>query len=242
MLSATEQTSVDSATTADQLKALNDPTIIQPSIWLDTEWDQYKHGSEEATWTLAGLWARRIRDGQDLALRLKVPFVYDRSDAASGHADVGGLGDIEIGTGTAFRVSNTWRTAGGIELHADTASNPALGDSVWRLHSSWSVAHDVTNWLSLTFTADYNHSIAEENDVEPQRYLELSLPATFILPTIGRSVRITKQKSILKTATTGLTRWTWAWLSAFRMYQSFSAPHWRSSLTAAIKSFKRTSR
>ena len=182
VLSATEQTSVDSATTADQLKALNDPTIVQPSIWLDTEWDQYKHGSEEATWTLAGLWARRIRDGQDLALRLKVPFVYDRSDAASDHADVGGLGDIEIGTGTAFRVSNTWRTAGGIELHADTASNPALGDSMWRLHSSWSVAHDVTKWLSLTFTADYNHSIAEENGVSPQRYLELSLPATFILP------------------------------------------------------------
>ena len=183
VLPAAEPSSVDSApAAADQLTALNDPTIIQPSIWLDTEWDQYKHGAEEATWTLAGLWGRRIRDGQDLALRLKVPFVYDRSDAASGHADTGGLGDIEVATGTAFRLSNTWRTGGGIELHADTASNPALGDSVWRLHSSWSVAHDFTNWLSLTFTADYNHSIAEANDVEPQRYLELSLPATFILP------------------------------------------------------------
>jgi len=67
-------------------------------------------------------------------------------------------------------------------LHADTASNPALGDSLWRLHSSWSIAHDVTNWLTLTPTVEYSHSIAEENNVAPQRYLELSLPTTFILP------------------------------------------------------------
>jgi hypothetical protein len=33
----------------------------------------------------------------------------------------------------------------------------------------------------LTFTAEYNHSV-EEHNVEPQRYLELSLPSTIILP------------------------------------------------------------
>ncbi|PYK16525.1 MAG: hypothetical protein DME55_12060, partial [Verrucomicrobia bacterium] len=183
VLPAAEPSSVDSASTAaDQLKALNDQTIIQPSVWLDTEWDQFKHGAEEATWTLGGLRGSRVSDQQDWAVRLKVPFVYDRSDKASGHADTGGLGDIEVATGTAFRLSNAWRTGGGIELHADTASNPALGDSVWRLHSSWSVARDVTNWLTLTPTAEYSHSIAEKHNVSPQRYLELSLPGTIILP------------------------------------------------------------
>jgi len=182
-LSAAEQTSVDSATTAaDQLKALRDQTIVQSSTWLDTEWDHYKHGAEEVTWTLAELWAWHVRDQQDWAIRLKVPIVYNRSDEASGHAEIGGLGEIEIATGTAFRLNETWRTGGGIELHADTESNPALGDSVWRLHFLWSVAHDVTNWLTLTPTAEYSHSIAEENNVAPQRYLELSLPVTFILP------------------------------------------------------------
>ena len=53
---------------------------------------------------------------------------------------------------------------------------------MWRLHSSWSVAHDVTDWLTLTPTAEYSHSIAEEPNVAPQRYVDLSLPATFILP------------------------------------------------------------
>ena len=182
VLSAAEPSPPPAAAAADQLKAVNDPTIIQSSVWLDTEWDQYRHGAEEATWTLGGLWGWRVNDRQDWAVRLKVPFVYDRSDEVSGHADVGGLGDIEVATGTAFSLSNTWRTGGGIELHADTASNPALSANVWRLHPSWSVAHDFTNWLSLTFTAEYNHSIAEEHNALPQRYLELSLPASFIFP------------------------------------------------------------
>ncbi len=180
---AAEPLSIDSATaTAEQLKALNDRTIITSRVWLDTEWDQFKQGAEKATWTLGGLWGWRARDEQDWALRLKVPFVYHRSDEASGHADIGGMSDIEVATGTAFRVSDRWRTGGGIELHANTASNPALGDSMWRLKPFWGVARDVTDWLTLTFNADYNHSIAEEHNAPPQRYIELSLPASFILP------------------------------------------------------------
>ena len=54
-LSAAESSPSPAAAAADQLKALNDQTIIQSSVWLDTEWDQFKHGAEEATWTLAGL-------------------------------------------------------------------------------------------------------------------------------------------------------------------------------------------
>ena len=183
VLPAAEPSSVDSApVAADQLKALNDQTIIRSSVWLDSEWDQFKHGAEEATWTLGGLWGSRVSDRQDWAVRLKVPFVYDWSDEASGHANIGGVGDIEVATGTAFRLSNAWRTGGGIELHADTASNPALGGSVWGLKAGWLVSHDITDWLTLTPTAEYSHSIAEEHNVAPQRYLELSLPATFILP------------------------------------------------------------
>ena len=181
-LAAEPSSSESSAAAANQLKALNDQTIIQSSVWLDTEWDQFKHGAEEGTWTLGGLWGWRVSDRQDCALRLKVPFVYDRSAEASGHADIGGLGDVEVATGTAFRLSDKWRTGGGIELHTDTASNPALGDSVWRLHTSWSVAHDVSSWLTLAPTAEYSHSVAETNNVAPQRYLEVSLPAIFILP------------------------------------------------------------
>src|SRR5207237_6664084 len=94
---------------------------------------------------------------------------------------LGGVGDAEIGVGTAFRLS-TWRTAGGIELHTDTASDSILAEKVWRLKAGWGVAHDFSKWLSASFNADYNHSVAERDDVRPHRYLELSLPATLIFP------------------------------------------------------------
>jgi hypothetical protein len=181
-LLAAEVLSGSTESTADQLKQLNDRTIIGSYMSLDTEWDQFKHGAEKARWTAAGLWGWPVSDRQDWAVRLKLPVVYDRSDEASGHADIGGLGDIEVGTGTAFRLNNRWRTGGGIELHGNTASSPALGDSAWRLHSFWAVARDVPVWLTLAPTAEYSHSIAEEHDVAPQRFLELSLAATFILP------------------------------------------------------------
>ena len=179
---AAEMPTESDAAAVEQLKALNDRTIIVSRVWLDTEWDQFKQGAEKATWTLGGLWGWRAREQQDWAVRLKVPFVYHRSDEASGHTDIGGMGDIEVATGTAFRLSDRWRTGGGIELHADTASNPALGDSMWRLKPFWGVARDVTDWLTLTFNAEYNYSIAEEHNAPPQRYIELSLPTTFILP------------------------------------------------------------
>src|SRR5438034_7365281 len=117
-LLAAEPSPPPATAAADQLKALNDQTIIQSSVWLDTEWDQYKHGAEEATWTLGGLWGSRVSDRQDWALRLKVPFVYDGSDEAWGYDEISGLRDIEVAAVTAFSLSNTWRTGGGIELHA----------------------------------------------------------------------------------------------------------------------------
>jgi hypothetical protein len=167
---------------AEQLKQLNDQTIIGNRVSLGSDWSQYKHGEENATWTLAGLWGWPISDWQDWGIRFKLPFIYHRSDQASDHAEVSGLGDLEIGTGPAFRLNDTWRTGGGIELHGDTASDRALAESVWRLKQGWGVSHDVTDWLTLTFNADYNHSIVEKHDVRPQSYFELALPATLILP------------------------------------------------------------
>lgn len=179
---AAEVSSDSQAIAAEQLKQLNDQTIIESRILLDTEWEHFKHGAEKATWTLAGLWGWRVSECQDWAIRLKLPFVYERSYESSGHADIGGLGDIEVGTGTAFRLSNRWRTGGGIELHADTASDPVLAERVWRLKPVWGIAHDVTDSLTLTFNAEYNHSVAEQHNVAPHRYLELSLPGVIILP------------------------------------------------------------
>jgi hypothetical protein len=182
VLPAAERAPDSETEVAEQLKQLNDQTIIGSRIFLDTEWDHFTHGAEKATWTLGRLWGWRVTECEDWAIRLKVPFVYDRSDEASGHASTAGLGDIEIGTGTAFRLSKTWRTAGGIELHADTASDSALAEKVWRLKPGWGIAHDVTNWFTLTLNVEYNYSIAEHHNIAAERYVELLLPGTIILP------------------------------------------------------------
>jgi hypothetical protein len=171
-----------SSTAAEELKQLNDQTIIGNRMSLDSEWEQFKHGAGKATWTVAGLWGWPVSHWQDWGIRLRLPFAYDRGDQASGHPEVGGVGDVEIGTGPAFRLNDTWRTGGGIELHGDTASDRAIAENVWRLKAGWGVSHDVTDWLTLSPSADYNHSIIENDNVSPQSYLELSLPATFILP------------------------------------------------------------
>jgi hypothetical protein len=182
VLPAAEPATDSEATAAEQLKQLNDQTIIGSRVFLDTEWDHFEHGAEKATWTLAGLWGWRVSACQDWAVRLKLPFAYAHSGEISDHVDTGGIGDVEFGTGTAFRLNKRWRTAAGLELHADTASDPSLAEKVWRLKSAWGIAHDVTDWLTLTFNADYSHSIAEEHNVPPQHYLELFLPGTIILP------------------------------------------------------------
>jgi len=167
---------------AEQLKQLNDQTIIGNRVSLGSDWSQYRDGAEKATWTLAGVWGWPISDWQDWGIRFKLPFVYQRGDDASDHPEVGGLGDFEIGTGPAFRLNDTWRTGGGIELHTDTASDRAFAESVCRLKPGWGVSHDITDWLTLTFSADYSHSIVEKHDARPQSYFELALPATLILP------------------------------------------------------------
>ncbi len=118
-------------TTADELKQLNDRTLLATHVSLEFEWDQFKDDSEKGIWTVNGLLGWRVNDWQDWAIRFNLPFVYDRIAGGSDHRDTGGVGDVEIGTGTAFRLSDTWRTAGGVELHADSASDPSFAENVW---------------------------------------------------------------------------------------------------------------
>src|SRR5437773_11012032 len=118
---------------ADELKQLNDRTILNTYLSWESEWNQFKHVEEKAVWTLSGLWGWPASDWQDWGVRVKLPLAYHGSDQPSVHADVGGLGDGEIGAGTGFRLSRAWRTAGGIELYADTAFDSDIATKEMRL-------------------------------------------------------------------------------------------------------------
>ena len=157
----------------------DDPTLLLRRAWADTEWNHFKDDREDLKLELGGLWSWRVSERQEWAVQLKLPVAGHVAGEAEGDADALGLGDIEVGTGTAFRLGHAWRTGGGLELRTPSATDDVLGDNVWRLKPFWAVAWDATGWLTLTPRVEYNDSFAEESGVLPQEYLEMYLPATF---------------------------------------------------------------
>jgi hypothetical protein len=170
-----------STSATQDLKELTDPTILRTRVWLESEWNEFARGSDDGKLTLGAVYAWRISPQQDWAVRLKVPVAWHEAGDVLGDTDEVGSDDVELATGTAFRLNKAWRTGGGLELHADTASNDAVGDGVWRLKPFWSVACDATRWLTLTFTAEYHESLAAQTGIGPQRYCELLAPVAILL-------------------------------------------------------------
>ncbi len=167
---------------AEELKSQEDPTILKRRVWSDTEWNSYEGGSQDIEETLGTLWAWRVSDHQDWAVRLKVPFEFHVAGDDPADSDQQGLGDIKLGTGTAFRLGETWRTALGLEMRFPSATDDDLGDNVWQPQLLGTVAWDVTRQLTLSPSVEYNQSIAEEDGVNPQQFMEIYFPATYLLP------------------------------------------------------------
>ena len=170
--------SPDAAT--EELKALNDPTILESRIWLDSEWNKFKDNSSDLQQTVAGVWAWPISGHQDWGVRLKVPFIMHFAGDASGDAEKQGLGDIELAMGTALRLSKTWRAGGGLQLRTPSGTDEDLSDNTWRLQEFGAVAWDATPWLTFSPSFEHNHSVAEQSGTAPQHFLELFFPATFL--------------------------------------------------------------
>lgn len=164
-----------------QLKTLEDPTIIQRRIWLETEWNKYRDGSHDVEETLGAVWSWRLSSIQEWGVRLEVPYRLHIAGDASGDADEHGLGDLKVATATAFELGESWRASAGLELRTPTAGDE-LGDDDWRLQEFGAVAWDVTRWLTLSPSVEYNQSVATEYDTQSRHYLEIYLPGSFLLP------------------------------------------------------------
>src|SRR5438309_1413942 len=97
------ETSTGEVPAAD-LKELTDPTILTRRVWLEQEWNHFEDGANVVENTLGTLWAWRFSEHQDWAVRLKVPVTYRVGSDTPGVPDIGGLGDVKVATGTAFRL------------------------------------------------------------------------------------------------------------------------------------------
>ena len=166
---------------ADQLRAIEDPSILKRRVWVDTEWNSFKDSGNELDFTFGGLWAWRVSQNQDWALRIKVPVNFHMAGNTAGDSNEQGLGDIKFAAGTAFRFSETLRAAAGLEMRFPTASDN-LGANAWRPQLFGVVAWDLTPTITFSPSAEYNKSIKELRGSAPQEFLEVFLPLTFLLP------------------------------------------------------------
>jgi len=172
---------VDSLEIAEELKALEDPTILKRRAWLDTEWNRFKDSSNDFSLTAGGLWAWRVSDSQDWAVRLKVPVEFHVAGDTVGDSNEQGLGDLKLAAGTAWRLSASHRAAVGLEMRFPTATNN-LGANVWRPMLFGTAAWDLTPTITFSPSVEYNQSTKELRGAAPQHFVEMFFPVTFLLP------------------------------------------------------------
>jgi hypothetical protein len=168
----------NSAQDIRDLQEPTDPTILQSRAWLDYEQNDFVDHIRTGKFTLGTMWARRITPDVDFGLVLKFPISYYHTPGD----DIGGLGDIEVAAETAVRFNDQWRAGAGLELHTDSATDPLLGDQVWRLKPYASLAWTPRDWLTFGFIAEFQQSVSERTDVAMQRYSEFNFPVTVVLP------------------------------------------------------------
>ena len=169
-------------TISQELKSAEDPTLLKRRSWLDTEWNRFRDGSSDIEETLGGLWSWRVSSTQDWAVRLKLPYDWHLAGHTAGDSDLNGLGDMNVATGTAFRLGDSWRLGVGLDLLMPSGRELDLSANVWRLQEFGALAWDATTNLTLSPSFEYNESLAEESGASPEHYLEVFFPATVGLP------------------------------------------------------------
>ncbi|GAB3767219.1 hypothetical protein GCM10028796_28090 [Ramlibacter monticola] len=165
----------------EELRSEEDPTLLVPRFWVDTEWNSFRDSSSDFDLTLGRLWAWRLSPTQDWALRLKLPLRTHSAGAAPGDSDKQGIGDLKLAVGTAVRLDASRRLGAGLEMRFPTATEPALGANVWRPMVFGVFAWDITPAVTFSPSVEYNKSIAEKNGAAPQHYAEFFFPLTFVV-------------------------------------------------------------
>ena len=173
-------TSSDQVPAAD-LKEQNDPTILTRRVWLESEWNKFTDGTSTVEETAGTLWAWRVSENQDWAVRLKLPVKFRVGSDDPNVSDIGGFGDIKIAAGTAWRLSKRTRIGGGLDLEMPTGRHE-LSDNAWRIQEFGAFAWDITPWLTFSPSMEYNQSFSEEPNAAQLHFLETFIPLTFILP------------------------------------------------------------
>ena len=139
---------------AADLKEQNDPTILNRRVWMETEWNKFTDGTSIVEETLGSLWSWRVSENEDWAVRLKLPVKFRVGSDDPNVPDIGGLGDIKVATGTAWRLSKTTRAGLGLDLEMPTGRHE-LSDNAWRIQEFGAFGWDITPWLTFSPSMEY---------------------------------------------------------------------------------------
>lgn len=165
----------------EDIKAQEDPTILKSRAWAEAEFNDDRDDRNSLELTFGARKGWRISDDHDWGLQIELPYKRLSSDGPAGGSVSQGLADIKVTLGTAFRLSETWRIGGGVELRMPTGED-RLSGNIWRLQEFVAVAWDAAPNLSFSPKARYFHTVAKDRGAASQNYLELFFPATVILP------------------------------------------------------------
>jgi hypothetical protein len=177
---AATRVNADERTLIEELKAPQDPTILKRRIWLDSEWNRFKDASDDVDLTVGRVWAWPLSASRDGAVRLKVPVRFHFAGNAVNDSEERGLGDIKLAAGTAVRLSDSLRAAGGVEMRFPSGDD-RLSANVWQPQLFAAAAWDLSPRITLSPSAEYNQSIAEQHGAARQHFLEMFFPVTFLL-------------------------------------------------------------
>jgi hypothetical protein len=171
----------DEQTLIEELKAPHDPTILKRRMWFETEWNSFKDASDDLELTVGGVWAWPLSEHSDGAVRLKLPVKFHFAGDAASDSNERGLGDMRLAAGMAVRFSDSLRAGFGLDMRFPTGTD-RLSNNVWQPQLFAAAAWDVSPRITLSPSAEYNRSIAEQNGAARQHFLEMFFPVTFVLP------------------------------------------------------------
>src|SRR3954453_11124412 len=174
---AAEETATSEVPNAE-LKEFNDPTVLTSRVWIEKEWNHFENDTNVIEDTFGSLWAWRVSQNADWAVRLKLPVKYRLGGDLP---DIGGFGDVKVATGGAVRLSKNWRIGGGVDLEAPTGRHE-LSDNAWRIQEFLAIGWDITPSLTFSPSFEYNQSLSEETRGAQIHNLEIFAPFTVTLP------------------------------------------------------------
>ncbi|MEY4484233.1 MAG: hypothetical protein RL693_1685, partial [Verrucomicrobiota bacterium] len=142
-----------------------DPTILKSRVKLTNEYVDRDFGASKNTTKLNLAYAFGDSDLRDWTVQLDLPLVAYRAGDLTSPSDATGFGDIEMRVGHVFDRDGVFRWAAGLESQFNTASDPSLGDGVFRLSPMVAFAVEPCRAFKFQTTTQFDQSLVSETGV-----------------------------------------------------------------------------